>query len=204
MDFCLDKKISLFRKRIYFNLETKSNMKNCMKLKYLIIIIPFVLLSCSSFEVIPEPNLTQITVKSKTVCLTWNWHPFCVDTKPNSLMIKGILNNNTGEKKYYLEYYTDSFDTDLPVGVSLKVDGVYYNLRKVFTDYTETLKVTSELNDEVINKLLNTKNNLHLSYSNRRYTFNFELSSSKSSSLIENMREVQKKVLSLEKLKIVQ
>ncbi|MCX7998956.1 MAG: hypothetical protein N3A69_08405 [Leptospiraceae bacterium] len=159
---------------------------------------------CSSFEVIPEPNLTQITVKSKTVCLTWNWHPFCVDTKPNSLMIKGVLNNNTGEKKYYLEYYTDTFDTDLPVGVSLKIDGVYYNLRKVFTEYTETLKVTSELTEDVVNKLINTKNNISLSYSNRRSTLNFDLSSGKTSSLIDNMKDVQKKVLSLEKLKIVQ
>lgn len=175
-----------------------------MRPKNLFLFVLLVLLNCSSFEVIPEPNLTQITVKSKSVCLTWNWHPFCVDSKPNSLMIKGVFNNNTGEKKYYLEYYTDSFDTDLPVGVSLKVDGIYYNLKKVFTEYTETLKVTSELNEEVINKLLNTKNNLHLSYSNRKQTFNFELSSGKSNSLIENMKDVQKKTLSLEKLKIVQ
>lgn len=168
------------------------------------LLILLLIIKCSSFEVIPEPNLTQTTVKSQSVCLTWNWHPFCVDTKPNSLIIKGILNNNTGEKKYYLEYYTDSFDTDLPVGVSLKIDGVYYNLRKAITEYTDTLKITSELNDEVISKLLNTKNNLSLSYSNRRNTFNFELSSGKSAKLVENMREVQKKLLSLEKLKIVQ
>lgn len=179
-------------------------MNACItKVKTLFLVL-FLLIRCSSLEVIPEPNLTQITVKSQTVCLTWNWHPFCVDTKPNSLMIKGVLNNNTGERKYYLEYYTDTFDTDLPVGVSLKIDGVYYNLRKVFTEYTETLKVTSELNEEVVKKLLNTKNNLSLSYSNRRNTLNFELSSRKSTSLIENLRDVQKQLLSLERLKIVQ
>jgi hypothetical protein len=179
--------------------------KNIQRILFLSLFTAFLLgqIHCSSFDVIPEPTLNQTTVKSSTVCLTWNWHPFCMEGKPNSLVVRGILNNGSSEKKFYLEYYLDSFDTDLPVGVSLKVDGVYYNLRKAATDYADTLKITSEVSEDALSKLKATKNPISLSYSNRKNTLNFDLSSGDSQKLIDNLNDVVTKLNSLQKLKIV-
>jgi hypothetical protein len=160
-------------------------------------------LGCSSLEVIPEPNLNQITVKSEPLCLSWNWHPFCVVSKPNSIQLIGVFNNSTLEKKYFLDYYLDSFDTDLPVGVSLKVDGVYYNLRKSATDYVDTLKISSELSEEVVTKLKATKNSISLSYSSRKNTLNFDFSSRQTDKFIQDLTELTNKTTNLQKLKIV-
>lgn len=98
----------------------------------------FFVINCNSLQVIPEPNLEQVTVKSETICteFTWYW-PFCTRGKAKSLMIKGVYNNLTGDKKYYLDYHLDMLDTDLPVGLSINIDGTYYNLKKVSTDYTD-------------------------------------------------------------------
>ena len=116
----------------------------------------FLIMSCSSLQVIPEPTLDLVSVKSSSFCPTWNWHPFCVETKPNSIFFTGTLNNSTSEKRYFLEYFQDSFDTDIPIGVSLKIDGTYYVLKKVSTEYSnfdftmsETEKIKNNLKDMV-------------------------------------------------------
>jgi hypothetical protein len=160
---------------------------------------------CSSITVIPEPNLEQYTVKSSTVCFSFRWYApfFCWDAQPNSILLKGIYNNNSGEKKYYLDYYLDNFDTDFPVGVSLKIDGTFYNLRKVQTDYSDTLRIRSEINEELIGKLKSYSGNLLLSYSNRSTTTNYELSSGESESILKNAKEVFDKLSSVSKMKIV-
>ncbi len=158
---------------------------------------------CHSMEVIPEPNLSQYTVKSAPVCLKWNWHPFCLESKPNSLIVRSTLNNTTGDYRYFLDYYLDSFDSDIPIGISLKIDGTYYNLKKTQTDYTDTLKITSELTEEVVAKLIATKKTVLLSYSNRKVTLNFDLSSSDTETLQSYVKEVTEKTTSLQKMKIV-
>ena len=43
---------------------------------------------------------------------------------------KGSLLHNTGDKKFYLDYHLDMLDTDLLVGISINLDGTYYNLKK--------------------------------------------------------------------------
>lgn len=161
------------------------------------------LIQCHSMEVIPEPNLNQYTVKSPPVCLKWNWHPFCLESKPNSLMVRSTLNNTSGDYKYFLDYYLDSFDSDIPIGVSLKIDGIYYNLKKTQTDYTDTLKISSELTEEVATKIISTKKTILLSYSNRKVTLNFDLSSSDTETLQSYVKEVTQKTTSLQKMKIV-
>lgn len=160
--------------------------------------------NCNSFQVIPEPNLDQVTVKSETVCteFTWYW-PFCTKGKAKSLMVKGIYNNSTGDKKYFLDYHLDMLDTDLPVGLSLNIDGTYYNLKKVSTDYTDILKLESELTQEVISKINSARSNLGFSYSNRKDTMNFNLSAGESRDLRNQLNEVVKKINAQEKLKII-
>ncbi|MCB1177889.1 MAG: hypothetical protein KDK36_09950 [Leptospiraceae bacterium] len=168
------------------------------------ILLLFFLANCHSLEVIPEPNLTQFTIKSKPICLKWNWHPFCLETKPNSLTIRGILENSNLEHKIYLDYYLDSYDSDIPVGVSLLIDGTYYNLRKAGTEYTDTLKIRSEISEDIVKKIQKTKKTISMSYSNRKETLNFEFSSGETDDFKNYLKEVTDKIKSLKKMKIVQ
>ncbi len=172
--------------------------------QYIFFSIMLFLVHCNSFQVIPEPNLEQVTVKSETICteFTWYW-PFCTRGKAKSLMIKGIYNNITGEKKYYLDYHLSMLDTDLPVGLSINLDGIYYNLKKVSTDYTEIVKLESEINAEVISKINSSKNNFAFSYSNRKDTLNFALSSGETKEFVKQLNDVVKRINAQEKLKIV-
>lgn len=164
----------------------------------------FFLLNCNSLQVIPEPNLDQVTVKSETICteFTWYW-PFCTKGRAKSLMLKGIYNNSTGDKKYFLDYHLDMLDTDLPVGLSLNLDGTYYNLKKVSTDYTDILKLESELTPEVISKINSAKSSFAFSYSNRKDTLNFTLSPGETRDFRTQLNEVVKKITAQEKLRIV-
>lgn len=177
-----------------------------MKKKFisLYLLFVFVLFQCTSIQVIPEPNLNQVTVKSEPICTAFTWYwPFCTNGKAKSFLIKGIYNNLNAEKKFFLDYHLDMLDTDLPVGISVNIDGVYYNLKKVSTDYSEILKIESELNSDVISKMNSAKNNLSFSYSNRKDTFNFALSSGETKEFIKQLGEVVKRTNAQEKLKIV-
>lgn len=175
-----------------------------MKKSFIVLFLLFILTQCTSKQIIPEPSLEQVTFKSSTVCpvVSW-WWPFCSDGKANSLQIRAIYNNQTGDKKYILDYYLDSFDTDLPVGVSLGIDGTYYNLKKIATDYAEILKLSSELSPEVMTKLNSSSSKILMSYSNRKNTLNFTLSESSSNSLRNNLKDVTKSVNAQDKLRIV-
>jgi hypothetical protein len=170
---------------------------------YLFLVLTLFLVNCSSLQVVPEPTLDLISVKSKSYCPTWNWHPFCVETKPNSFYFRGVYQNSIGEKRYYIDYYIDSFDTDLPVGISLKVDGTYYILKKTLTDYSEALKLRSELPDDLIKLIGSTKENISLSYSNRKSTINFDFSNSETETIKNNLKTTIETVNNIQKLKII-
>jgi hypothetical protein len=163
----------------------------------------FLVMSCSSLQVIPEPTLDLVSVKSSSFCPTWNWHPFCVETKPNSIFFTGTLNNSTSEKRYYLDYFQDSFDTDIPIGISLKIDGTYYVLKKISTEYSYSMKLRSEISEEMIKILSNTNQPISLSYSNRKSSLNFDLTMSETEKVKNNLREVVEKINSMQKLKII-
>ncbi len=166
-------------------------------------LVSFLMVSCSSLQVIPEPTLDMISVKSSSFCPTWNWHPFCVESKPNSIYFMGTLQNSTSEKKYYVDYYLDSFDTDLPVGFSFKIDGTYYILKRVSTDYADSLKLRSELSDDIIKLLSSTNQPVSISYSNRKATLNFDLSMRETEKVKMKLRDVVEKIQSSSKLKII-
>jgi hypothetical protein len=163
----------------------------------------FLVMSCSSLEVIPEPTLDLVSVKSSSFCPTWNWHPFCVEAKPNSIFFTGTLNNSTSEKRYYLDYFLDSFDTDIPIGISLKIDGTYFVLKKVSTEYSNSMKLRSELSEDMIKNISSTNQTISLSYSNRKSSLNFDLSTSETEKLKSNLRDVVEKINSMQKLKII-
>ncbi|HMV42538.1 MAG TPA: hypothetical protein PK079_21440 [Leptospiraceae bacterium] len=171
---------------------------------FVYIFFTLILFQCSSVQVIPEPNLDQVTVKSEPVCTVFTWYwPFCTQGRAKSFLIKGIYNNSTGEKKYFLDYHLDMLDTDLPVGISVYLDGVYYNLKKVSTDYSDILKIESEINLDLISKMNSAKNNFSFSYSNRKETHNFTLSSGDTKDFLKQLNDVVKRINAQEKLKIV-
>lgn len=171
-------------------------------MRILFLIFLFFQVNCNSYQVILEPNLDSISVKSDTFCPTWNWHPFCLEAKPNSIVFSGSMNNSTGEKRYFLEYYLDSFDTDIPIGLSVRLEGIYYNLKKVSTDYSEALKLRSEISEDVAKLFLSSSQSIVISYSNRKRTINFELSEKDSKTIRGNFQSVRDALSSQQRMKI--
>ncbi len=170
---------------------------------YLFLVLSLFFIHCSTLQVVPEPTLDLITVKSKSYCPTWNWHPFCLESKPNSFYFRGVYQNSNGEKKYFIDYYIDSFDTDLPVGLSIKIDGTYYILKKTLTDYSEALKLRSEIPDDLVKLIGSTKENISLSYSNRKSTINFDFNSSESDAIKNNLKSTIDTINNIQKMKII-
>ena len=175
-----------------------------MKYKILLFLLFLIVSACSSTKLIPEPSLDQVSFKSETICTEFVWYsPFCFDNKSRSIQLKLVVNNTSLEKKFYLDYVIDSADTDLPVGISIQIDGTYYNLRKMGTDYIDILKLSSELTPEVLNKIVSSKTDFIISYSSRKETFNYTLSSSNSTKLRNESKELLDKSKSFSKLNII-
>ena len=97
----------------------------------------------------------------------------------------------------------DSFDTDIPIGISLKIDGTYFVLKKVSTEYSNSMKLRSELSEDMIKNISSTNQTISLSYSNRKSSLNFDLSTSETEKLKSNLRDVVEKINSMQKLKII-
>lgn len=171
-------------------------------MRILLFIILIFQINCNSSQVNLEPNLDSISVRSETFCPTWNWHPFCVESKPNSIVFIGVLNNTTGDRRYFIDYYLDSFDTDIPVGLSLRIEGTFYNLKKVATEYSEALKLRSEISEEVGRLLVSGNQPIVISYSNRKKTMNFELNESETNSIRKKYQSVRDTLGSQERMKI--
>jgi hypothetical protein len=87
---------------------------------------------------------------------------------------KGERDNTTGNVQYYLLYEMGTFEVDLPIGVSLKLGEIWYNLKKANTDYSDTIVVSSSIPTEVLPKIGESKK-ISISYTNRKGTMNFEL-----------------------------
>lgn len=173
-------------------------------MRYLLSLILIQFIHCSSTDLVQEPTLDQSTVQSETVCTEFVWYmPFCTKNKPKSVLFKGVFQNTSLEKKYYIDYVLDNSDIDIPVGLSIQIDGTFYNLKKMATDYVDVFKITSEISEEVLNKLVSSRNNFVISYSSRRDTFNYKLSDSKSKQLADQADFVLKKMKSVGKMKIM-
>ena len=170
---------------------------------YFIIVSIIFVINCSNLQVIPEPTLDSMTVKSESFCPTWNWHPICIDSKPNSFHFRGTINNTTSERRIYMDYYLDSFDTDIPVGVSLKINGTYYVLKKNLTDYSDALKLRSEISEDIVKLISSTNEPISLSYSNRKSSMNFDFSNSETEKVKNNLKSVVDKLNSIQKMKVI-
>ncbi len=173
-------------------------------MRYLFILILIQLITCSSPDLIQEPTLDQTTIHSETVCTELVWYsPFCSKNKPKSVSFKGVFQNTSFEKKYFLDYVLDNSDIDIPLGLSIQIDGTFYNLKKMATDYVDIFKITSEISEDVLIKIVSSKNNFVISYSSRKDTFNYQLTDSKSKQLAEQADFILKKMKSVGKMKIM-
>ncbi|TGL62382.1 hypothetical protein [Leptospira sarikeiensis] len=157
------------------------------------------LLSCSArVQVLPEPVVEQTLFRTGPIC---PGAIFCSVGKPGSLNFKGVLINKTGEKPIFLEYYMSSFEESFPIGVSVKLDQTWHNLRKTSTDYGDTVRVVSVFPADVADKLLAAKE-VQFSFSSRDNTSTFTLSSSNADSLKSLLKDLKEKLDAQSKLTI--
>ncbi|TGJ99336.1 hypothetical protein EHO59_15850 [Leptospira semungkisensis] len=164
-------------------------------LSFLVIALP----GCSArIQVLPEPVVEQTVLRSGPLCPT-SW--FCSQGKPGSLNFKGILNNKTGDKPLFIEYYMSSFEESFPIGISIKLDQTWHNLRKTSTDFGDTVRVVSILPADLTDKVLNAKE-IQLSFSSRDNTTTFALSASNADGLKSLLKDLKEKLDAQSKLMI--
>ncbi|TGK25250.1 hypothetical protein [Leptospira stimsonii] len=148
-------------------------------------------ISCSSTSVIqtPEPSLEQVLFHSAPLCP--GIHLFCSQGDTKSMNFRGVYKNAGGEKSIFLDYYLSSFEVSFPIGVSLKLDGVWYNLRKVGTDYSDSMRISSAIPTDVADRIFQAKE-ITFSFSSREKTSNQLFSPGDTirfQTLLKNLRE---------------
>ncbi|EQA43390.1 putative lipoprotein [Leptospira broomii serovar Hurstbridge str. 5399] len=154
---------------------------------------------CSSRPaIVAEPVIEQISLRSGPICIS-SW--FCSSGRSGSLNFKGILNNRTGEKPLFLEYHVSSFEESFPLGVSIKLDQTWHNLRKVSTEYGDTLRLVSMLPIEVADKIQSAKE-IEFSFSSREHTTTRGLSVSEAETFKSFLRETRARIEAQAKLMI--
>ncbi|WP_051133768.1 hypothetical protein [Leptospira fainei] len=154
---------------------------------------------CSSRPaIVAEPVIEQTVLRSGPICIS-SW--FCSSGRSGSLNFKGILNNRTGEKPLFLEYYVSSFEESFPLGVSIKLDQTWHNLRKVSTEYGETLRLVSLLPIEVADKIQSAKE-IEFSFSSRENTTTRSLSAGDAEAFKNFLKETRAKLDAQAKLTI--
>jgi hypothetical protein len=177
-------------------------------LRFIIISSSFVLAltagltNCSSskaYTILQEPTLDQIAAQSEEICLK-QWL-YLISRKP-CILIQGEKDNTAGSVQYYLRYEIGTFDVDLPIGISLKLGGTWYNLKKSATNYSETITINSQLTPEVLTALASAQT-IEISYTNRSRTENIVFSDSQASSLKEAFVKVQRLLESEKKMIIL-
>nr|WP_246057359.1 hypothetical protein [Leptospira gomenensis] len=162
----------------------------------------FCFFACSSADVrqVPEPALEQVLFSTEPLCP--GFHVWCSAGDPKSLSFRGIYKNTNGEKILYLEYFLSSFEVSFPIGVSLRLDGTWFNLRKVGTDYSESMRISSLLPIDVADKIQNAKE-ITLSFSSREKTTNQLLSTGEKNRLQQSLRSLREKLDTQAKLNIL-
>lgn len=133
---------------------------NFLKIQFLSLLFSFGLfagIGCSGDLIrhTPEPALEQVVFHSESVC--YGFHFFCSEGDAKSLNFRGIFKNLSFEKTIFLDYYLSSFEVSFPIGVSLRLDGTWFNLRKVGTEYSDSVKISSSISTEVADKILQAK-----------------------------------------------
>ncbi|WP_040506247.1 hypothetical protein [Leptospira wolbachii] len=160
-----------------------------------------VFVSCSgtkAYVVTPEPTLEQQTAISKEICLR---KFLLVFGKRPCVYFKAERDNSTGLVQYFLLYEIGTFDVDLPIGVSLKLGDTWHNLKRTNTDYSDTIVISSAISSEIIPKVGESQN-IGISYTNRKETINYYLSSGQTASFQSNLSKLIRTIESEPKLNI--
>ncbi|WP_427854349.1 hypothetical protein [Leptospira tipperaryensis] len=169
---------------------------------FIFCVILFTGISCSSTSVLqtPEPALEQVLFHSEPLCP--GFHLFCSQGDTKSMNFRGVFKNSSGEKSLFLDYYLSSFEVSFPIGVSLKLDGTWYNLRKVGTDYSDSMRISSLIPTELVDRILNAKE-ITFSFSSREKTTNQLFSSGDASRFQTLLKNIREKVDTQSKLNIL-
>ncbi len=174
-----------------------SRNSNLLHIAIQTLVLFFLLISCSArIQVLPEPVVEQTLFRSGAICPS-SW--FCSTGKSGSLNFKGILNNKTGEKPLFVEYYVSSFEESFPIGISIKLDQTWHNLRKTSTDYGDTVRVVSILPADMVDKIFSAKE-IQFSFSSRDNTTTIALSSSQVDGLKSLLKDLKEKIDAQSKL----
>ena len=173
---------------------------------FLILVLSLFLGACSSDRrVMLEPSLEQITVKSETFCLDFAWYNpftyFCYEEKPQSLRLRAVMDNRKEEKHFYLDYYLDEYEKELPVGVSIRIGEAYYKLDRAAIDFVDSIKISSEVNESVL-KEIEKAEVLGFSYSNRSNSANYEFKQTEKEELKSRVRYVLETIHKQKKMKV--
>nr|WP_244894510.1 hypothetical protein [Leptospira alexanderi] len=160
-------------------------------------------IGCSSGDSIrrtPEPALEQVLFNSDSLCP--GFHLFCSGGDTRSLSFRGVFKNSTSEKSIFLDYYLSSFEVSFPVGVSLKLDGAWFNLRKVGTDYSDSVRISSFVPTEVADKIIHAKE-IAFSFSSREKTTNQFFSPAEAAKFQFLLKSLREKLDTQSKLNIL-
>ncbi|EKO78617.1 MULTISPECIES: hypothetical protein [Leptospira] len=148
----------------------------------------------------PEPALEQVLFNSDSLCP--GFHLFCSVGDAKSLSFRGVFKNTTSEKSIFLDYYFSSFEVGFPVGVSLRLDGTWFNLRKAGTDYSDSFRISSFVPAEIADKIVHAKE-ITFSFSSREKTTNQFLSSKETTELQFLLKSLREKLDTQSKLNIL-
>ncbi|RHX94003.1 hypothetical protein DLM76_13595 [Leptospira yasudae] len=176
-----------------------------MKISVSALILSFAVvwgIACSSESIrqTPEPALEQVLFHSDPLCP--GFHVFCSQGDTKSLTFRGVYKNPNGEKTVYLDYFLSSFEVSFPIGVSLKLDGTWFNLRKVGTDYSDSMRISSLVPADVSEKILAAKE-ITFSFSSREKTTNQLLSKGEIARLQSLLKSLREKLDAQAKLNIL-
>ncbi|WP_205872841.1 hypothetical protein [Leptospira kmetyi] len=171
-------------------------------LSLLLCVVSFIGIGCSGdlIRQTPEPALEQVLFNSDPLCP--GFHLFCSNGDTKSLSFRGVFKNPSSEKTLYLDYFLSSFEVSFPIGVSLKLDGTWFNLRKVGTDYSDSMRISSLVPPDVAEKILNAKE-ITFSFSSREKTTNQTFSSGETVKFQGLLKSLREKVDSQSKLNIL-
>ncbi|EPE86227.1 hypothetical protein [Leptospira noguchii] len=148
----------------------------------------------------PEPALEQVVFHSESFC--YGFHFFCSEGDSKSLNFRGVFKNLNSEKTIFLDYYLSSFEVSFPIGVSLRLDGTWFNLRKVGTEYSDSVKISSTVSAEVADKILQTKE-IIFSFSSREKTANQNLSHTETAKFQLLLKTLKERLNTQSKLNIL-
>ncbi len=176
-----------------------------MKIQFLSLLFSFGLfagIGCSKdlIRYTPEPALEQVVFHSESLC--YGFHFFCSEGDAKSLNFKGIFKNLSFEKTIFLSKYLSSFEVSFPIGVSLRLDGTWFNLRKVGTEYSDSVKISSSISAEASDKILQAKE-IIFSFSSSEKTTNQLLSHSETAKFQLLLKTLKERLNAQTKLNIL-